>query len=77
MTGFPARKFGLSDRGVVREGAFADLVIFDPETVADVATYENPHRPPAGIAHVFVNGVEVARDGQHTGARPGQPLVRA
>jgi N-acyl-D-amino-acid deacylase len=77
MTGFPARKFGLSDRGAVREGAFADLVIFDPKTIADVATYEDPHRPPAGIAHVFVNGVEVARDGQHTGARPGQPLVRA
>jgi N-acyl-D-amino-acid deacylase len=77
MTGFPARKFGLSDRGVVREGAFADLVLFDPEGVADVATYEDPHQPPEGIAHVFVNGVEVAREGRHTGARPGRPIVRA
>ena len=77
MTGLPARKFGLSDRGIVREGAFADLVIFDPPVIEDMATYEDPHRPPAGIAHVFVNGVEVARDGQHTGARPGRPVVSA
>jgi N-acyl-D-aspartate/D-glutamate deacylase len=77
MTGLPARKFGLSDRGIVREGAFADLVIFDPPMIEDMATYEDPHRPPAGIAHVFVNGVEVARDGQHTGARPGRPVVSA
>jgi dihydroorotase/N-acyl-D-amino-acid deacylase len=77
MTGFPARRFGLADRGLVRPGAVADLVLFDPQRIADVATYAEPHRPPAGIAHVFVNGVAVVRDGAHTGARPGRALRRA
>jgi dihydroorotase/N-acyl-D-amino-acid deacylase len=76
MTGFPARKFGLTDRGVVREGAAADLVLFDPARIADVASYADPHHPPAGIAHVFVNGSAVVRDGAHTGARPGRALRR-
>jgi dihydroorotase/N-acyl-D-amino-acid deacylase len=77
MTGFPARKFGLHDRGEVRPGAHADLVLFDPERIADVATYSDPHHPPRGIAHVFVNGTPVVRDGVHTGARPGRALRRA
>jgi N-acyl-D-aspartate/D-glutamate deacylase len=77
MTGFPARKFGLADRGVVRPGAWADLVLFDPARIADVGTYEDPHHPPAGIAHVFVDGTAVVRDGAHTGARPGRALRRA
>jgi N-acyl-D-amino-acid deacylase len=76
MTGFPARKFGFTDRGVVRSGAFADLVVFDPARIADVATYEDPHRSPAGIAHVFVNGTRVVVDGAHSGARPGRTLRR-
>ena len=76
MTGFPARKFGLRDRGVVRAGAAADLVLFDPARIADVATYADPHHPPAGVAHVFVNGQAVVRDGRHTGARPGRALRR-
>jgi len=77
MTGMPARRFGLGDRGVLRPGAWADLVLFDPARIADVGTYTDPHQPPAGIAHVFVNGVAVVRDGAHTGARPGRALRRA
>jgi N-acyl-D-amino-acid deacylase len=74
MTGMSAARFGLADRGVLRAGAFADLVVFDPARIADVATYAEPHQPPAGIAHVFVNGTEVVRDGVHRGARPGRTL---
>ncbi len=77
MTGFPARKFHLGERGVVREGAFADLVVFDPARILDLGTYEDPNVPPTGIHHVFVNGERVVRDGKHTGARPGQPLRRS
>lgn len=76
MTGMPARRFGLTDRGVLRPGAWADLVLFDPARIADVATYADPHRSPAGIPHVFVNGTAVVRDGAHTGARPGRALRR-
>jgi len=76
MTGFPARKFGLRDRGEIRPGAFADLVVFDPARIADVGTYEDPNHPPLGIHHVFVNGARVVRDGAHTGARPGRVLRR-
>ena len=76
MTGFPAQKFGIVDRGVLREGAFADLVVFDPERVIDTGTYEEPHSSPAGIHHVFVNGAHAVRDTQHTGARAGIPLRR-
>jgi dihydroorotase/N-acyl-D-amino-acid deacylase len=77
MTGLPARKFGLQERGALRDGAFADLVLFDPGQIVDVGTYENPNVPPAGIADVFVNGECVVRDGRHTGLRPGRPLRRA
>ena len=76
MTGLPARVFGLTERGVVREGAFADLVVFDPERIIDRGTFENPNQYPDGIAHVFVNGTQIVRDGAHTGARPGQALRR-
>jgi N-acyl-D-amino-acid deacylase len=76
MTGFPARKFGIVDRGLVRPGAFADLVLFDPARIADVGTYADPHHPPAGIVGVLVNGEDVVRDGAHTGARPGRALRR-
>jgi N-acyl-D-amino-acid deacylase len=76
MTGMSARKFQLADRGMVRAGAFADLVVFDPSRIADAATYESPRRAPTGIRAVYVNGVAVARDGVHTGARPGRALRR-
>ena len=77
MTGMAARKFRLRDRGVIREGAFADLVVFDAARVIDVGTYEDPNHPPAGVQHVYVNGTRVVKDGAHTGARPGRPLRRA
>ncbi len=76
MTSLPAATFSLTDRGVVRPGAFADLVVFDPRTVADTATYADPEQAPAGIAAVVVNGTVIARDGVHTGARPGRALRR-
>jgi dihydroorotase/N-acyl-D-amino-acid deacylase len=76
MTGLPARKFHLRDRGEIRAGAFADMVLFDPARIADVGTYADPCRPPAGITSVLVNGVEVACDGALTGARPGGVIRR-
>jgi N-acyl-D-aspartate/D-glutamate deacylase len=76
MTGMPAAKFGLVDRGVIAPGAYADLVLFDPATIADVATYEEPRQHPTGIHTVWVNGTAVVRDGEHTGARPGRALRR-
>ncbi len=76
MTGFSARRFQLRDRGEIRPGAFADVVVFDPATIADAATFEDPHRPALGIHHVLVNGTAVVRDGQPTNARPGRPLRR-
>jgi len=74
MTGLPARRLGLRDRGVIRVGARADLVVFDPRHVIDVATYEDPHRYPIGIEHVIVNGRFVIKDGEHTGNLPGRIL---
>jgi N-acyl-D-amino-acid deacylase len=76
MTGMPAAKFQLLDRGTIRPGAFADLVVFDPARIDDVATYGEPRQAPAGIRAVYVNGTAVARDGRHTGARPGRGLRR-
>ncbi len=54
---------------------FADVVVFDPETIADRATFEKPHQYAVGVKHVFVNGVQVLKDGEHTGAKPGRALV--
>jgi dihydroorotase/N-acyl-D-amino-acid deacylase len=67
-----ARRLFLEDRGVLKEGVFADVVVFDPERIADLATFENPHQLSEGMVHVFVNGVPVVRDGTHTGAKPGR-----
>ena len=75
MTGLPARRLGLRDRGVIRVGARADLVLFDPRRIADLATFEDPHRYPAGIEHVLVNGSIVVKDGEHTGSLPGRLLT--
>ena len=76
MSGFPAKRLGLGDRGRIAEGAVADLVVFDPETVIDLATFEEPHRLSQGMKEVYVNGVAVVADGVHTGARPGRVLRR-
>jgi len=75
MTSLPAEHFRLDKRGLIKEGYAADITIFDPATVADMATFGKPHASPAGIAYVLVNGVTVLQKGQHTGARPGQILA--
>ena len=74
MTSLPADRLGLRDRGRIKEGSAADLLLLDPATVQDQATFEAPHQYPAGISHVMVNGQWVVRDGQQTEARPGQIL---
>jgi N-acyl-D-amino-acid deacylase len=76
MTGGPAAALGLTDRGVLRPGAAADLTVFDPASITDRATFDDPRRYPAGIAHVIVNGVPVINNGAHTGALPGRVLRR-
>ncbi|MBI4606466.1 MAG: D-aminoacylase [Planctomycetes bacterium] len=76
MTSLNAAKLGLRDRGLLRPGAFADIAVFDPEAVADRATYAEPFQYPAGIEHVIVNGTLVIERGRHTGARPGRALRR-
>jgi N-acyl-D-amino-acid deacylase len=75
MTGLPARRLGVRDRGEIRVGAKADLVVFDAKRVADQATYEDPHRYPVGIEHVVVNGRFVIKDSEHTGSLPGKVLM--
>ncbi|MFN4180838.1 MAG: amidohydrolase family protein, partial [Armatimonadota bacterium] len=74
MTGKTARKLDLKNRGLVREGYFADLVIFDPDEITDQASYENPHLPAKGIDWVFVNGTPALAEGQPTGERNGRVL---
>lgn len=76
MTSLPAQRLGLKDRGVIKTGAFADLVIFNPDRVHDTATYTEPYSYPMGIRHVIVNGTFVVKDGAHTGAMPGKVLSR-
>lgn len=76
MTSLPAKRLGLKDRGVLKTGAFADLVIFDPDKVRDTAGYTEPYAYPEGIHHVIVNGTFVVRDGFHTGKLPGRVLRR-
>ncbi len=77
MTGFPAKKFGFHDRGVLRPGARADLVLFDPATIIDCGTFEDPKHPPKGIAAVYVNGVCTVENGKAIGARAGRVLRRS
>ncbi len=75
LTKLPAANLGIRDRGELRAGFHADIAIFDPDEVRDHATYDDPHQYATGMAHVLVNGVPVLRDGEHTGALPGQ-IVR-
>jgi N-acyl-D-aspartate/D-glutamate deacylase len=74
MTSLPAQITGLSDRGVLRPGMAADITIFDPKTVSDRATFEQPSQYPIGIEYVIVNGTVVIERGTHTGALPGRVL---
>jgi N-acyl-D-amino-acid deacylase len=74
LTSQPAGNLGLDHRGALEPGMYADVVVFDPATIADRATFENPHQYAVGMRHVFVNGVQVLRDGEHTGAAPGRAL---
>ena len=74
MTSLSAERFSLTDRGVIREGAWADIVLFDAQVVSDKATYTDPHHYPEGIQYVIVNGEIVINRGEHTGALPGQVL---
>jgi len=77
MTGLPALKLGLADRGLVKPHYFADVVIFDPSTIRDRADYRNPYQYPEGIDHVIINGAEVVDSGKMTGQRPGKILRKA
>src|SRR5438034_2334609 len=74
LSGLPATNLGLDHRGFLKEGMFADVVVFDPATIADRATFEKPHQYAVGVRRVFVNGVQVLKDGEHTGAKPGRAL---
>ncbi len=72
LTALPASNLGLDRRGSLKPGYFADVVVFDPAKIADLSTYEKPHQYSIGVEHVFVNGTQVLKDGEHTGALPGQ-----
>jgi N-acyl-D-aspartate/D-glutamate deacylase len=72
MSGATAARLKLRDRGLLREGMFADIVVFDEKRIQDIATFENPHQLSVGVEHVLVNGVSVVADGKHTGATPGR-----
>ncbi len=74
MSGLPAANLGLAERGLLKEGMLADVVVFDPATVTDHATFEKPHQYSTGVRHVWVNGVQVLRDGEHTDAKPGRAV---
>jgi len=72
LTSLPASNLKIKKRGNLYPGFYADIVIFDPATIADKATFEEPHQYATGVKHVFVNGVQVLRNGKHTGATPGR-----
>ena len=72
LSGLSADKLKIKDRGYLKKGNFADVVIFDPETIQDHATFSNPHQLATGVHHVFVNGTQVLKDGEHTGKTPGR-----
>ncbi len=76
MSGLPGKKLRWTDRGLLQKGYKADIVVFDPKTVIDTATYQSPHQYPIGIPYVLVNGKLVVRGTAHTGARPGEMLRR-
>jgi N-acyl-D-aspartate/D-glutamate deacylase len=77
LTTFPAETLGIARRGGLKKGYFADVVVFDPEKIRDHATFEKPHQYATGVKHVFVNGVQVLKDGEHTGAKPGRVVINS
>jgi N-acyl-D-amino-acid deacylase len=76
LTTLPATNLGLRDRGALKTGAFADVVVFDPNTIRANSTFENPRQYATGVVHVFVNGKQILRDGEHTGAKPGRVVLK-
>ena len=76
LTSRPAQRLGLADRGIIQLGAHADLVVFDPDTVAARATYDDPRRTPVGIEHVLLSGEFTVRDGRRTDRLPGRSVRR-
>jgi N-acyl-D-amino-acid deacylase len=74
LSALPAANLGLTDRGQLRAGFLADVVVFDPAKIQDHATFEQPHQFATGVKHVLVNGVQVLSDGEHTGAKPGRSV---
>jgi N-acyl-D-amino-acid deacylase len=72
LSGLPAENLGIRRRGFLRPGYFADVVVFDPATITDHATFAEPHQYATGVQHVYVNGTQVVRNGEHTGAKPGR-----
>ena len=76
MTSFPAQKFGLWKKGIIREGLDADLVIFDPAVIAERSTFQNPHQYPAGLPYVIVNGQVVVDQERYTGKLAGQVVKK-
>jgi N-acyl-D-amino-acid deacylase len=74
LTSLPATNLGLQGRGLLKAGNFADVVIFDPATIGDRATFEKPHQYSVGVRDVFVNGVQVLKNGEHTGKFPGRAV---
>ena len=76
LTSLPATNLNLKNRGALKAGFFADVVVFDPARIADHAIFDNPQQFATGVVQVFVNGVQVLRDGEHTGAKPGRVIKR-
>ena len=74
LTSLPASNLKIKKRGSLQVGNYADIVVFDPARIQDNATFENPHQYATGVFHVFVNGVQVLKDGEHTGAMPGRAV---
>ena len=74
LSALPATNLGLDHRGFIKADMFADVVVFDPATIADRATFDKPHQYAVGMKQVFVNGKQVLKDGEHTGAKPGRAL---
>jgi N-acyl-D-amino-acid deacylase len=72
LTSFPAATLRITQRGKLEKGYFADIVVFDPSTIADTSTYEKPHQFAVGVKHVWVNGGQVLKNGEHTGEKPGR-----